>query len=96
MKRNRGFTLIEITIVLAIVGIMWAMLVPRIQEITSGAKLKESGQSFYTVKLYGAHGIVNEWHAKTTSSIEGGGARIVTMDGQTVEVHGVFTVEKNN
>jgi len=50
MKKNKGFSLMELTIVLAILAIIAAILIPTFFNLTDGARLRSDVQSARTIQ----------------------------------------------
>jgi len=49
-KREKGFTLIELLIVMALLGVLVAVMLPKYQDLTPEAKLVASQQNLQTIR----------------------------------------------
>ncbi len=49
-KREKGFTLIELLIVMALLGVLVAVMLPKYQDLTPEAKLVASKQNLQTIR----------------------------------------------
>jgi len=61
MMEQKGFTLMELAVVIAIIGILTAMLLPKFDEVTQAAKISRGKVDFRTIVsalelYYGAKG----------------------------------------
>ncbi|HEZ3959339.1 TPA: pilin [Neisseria meningitidis] len=93
---QKGFTLIELMIVIAIVGILAAVALPAYQDYTARAQVSEAillaeGQKSAVTEYYLNHG---EWPANNSSAGVATSANIKGKYVQSVEVkNGVVTAE---
>ncbi|HFC3307928.1 TPA: pilin, partial [Neisseria gonorrhoeae] len=97
---QKGFTLIELMIVIAIVGILAAVALPAYQDYTARAQVSEAillaeGQKSAVTEYYLNHG---EWPKDNTSAgVASPASNIKGKYVQKVEVNnGVVTDDKNN
>ncbi|HFA1813498.1 TPA: pilin, partial [Neisseria gonorrhoeae] len=95
---QKGFTLIELMIVIAIVGILAAVALPAYQDYTARAQVSEAillaeGQKSAVTEYYLNHG---EWPANNTSAGVASASDIKGKYVQKVEVNnGVVTAQMN-
>ncbi|EMS5386444.1 pilin, partial [Neisseria gonorrhoeae] len=95
---QKGFTLIELMIVIAIVGILAAVALPAYQDYTARAQVSEAillaeGQKSAVTEYYLNHG---EWPKDNTSAGVASPAEIKGKYVQKVEVNnGVVTAQMN-
>ncbi|EMS4224684.1 pilin, partial [Neisseria gonorrhoeae] len=96
---QKGFTLIELMIVIAIVGILAAVALPAYQDYTARAQVSEAillaeGQKSAVTEYYLNHG---EWPANNTSAGVASASEIKGKYVQKVEVKkGVVTATMNS
>ncbi|ENW4352588.1 prepilin-type N-terminal cleavage/methylation domain-containing protein, partial [Neisseria gonorrhoeae] len=95
---QKGFTLIELMIVIAIVGILAAVALPAYQDYTARAQVSEAillaeGQKSAVTEYYLNHGI---WPKDNTSAGVASASKIIGKYVQKVEVNnGVVTAQMN-
>ncbi|ENW2190242.1 pilin [Neisseria gonorrhoeae] len=93
---QKGFTLIELMIVIAIVGILAAVALPAYQDYTARAQVSEAillaeGQKSAVTEYYLNHG---EWPANNTSAGVASASKIIGKYVKQVEVkNGVVTAQ---
>ena len=98
-KMQQGFTLIELMIVVAIIGILAAVAIPSYQDYTKRAHVSEGLQLAGAVKtgvaeFYGANGT---WPSNNTSAGASDGASITGNAVKSVtQVDGVITIVYNS
>jgi type IV pilus assembly protein PilA len=98
MSRNRGFTLIELMIVIAILGILLAIAIPAYSDYTVRARVSEGLNLATTAKT-----VVSETRASTGNfpddNTEAGMADVISstyVSGITVGTGGTVTISFNN
>jgi type IV pilus assembly protein PilA len=67
MKTNKGFTLVELLVVMAIIAILAVVAVPRFAAVTDGAKRSAVTQNFNSLR--GAASMYLAQYGKSASSI---------------------------
>ncbi|HFA1381001.1 TPA: pilin, partial [Neisseria gonorrhoeae] len=96
---QKGFTLIELMIVIAIVGILAAVALPAYQDYTARAQVSEAillaeGQKSAVTEYYLNHG---EWPKDNTSAGVAASSKIIGKYVKQVEVkNGVVTATMNS
>ncbi|MBK1733653.1 pilin [Thiococcus pfennigii] len=97
-KRQAGFTLIELMIVVAIIGILAAIAIPAYQDYTVRAKVTEALNFAAAAKTAVAEYIISTGDEPTSNSEAGIAASISTniVESVTVGANGVITVALQN
>lgn len=96
MKRHAGFTLIELMIVVAIIGILAAIAIPAYQDYTCRAKMSEAVNMLTQAKseLISYYAVKDAWPAATwdgfNSDVDSKYVKSITWDGNafTVTIYG--------
>ncbi len=96
MKRNKGFSLVELMIVVAIVGILAAVAIPKFAELTGPQNKTSDGQVYrYIATQYaGADGkVLNEYKVKSYYNNENH-VTLNLADGTQVVISGVYKIQQ--
>jgi prepilin-type N-terminal cleavage/methylation domain-containing protein len=73
MRKQNGFTLVELMVVVVIIGILASLAIPRFMGVTDKAKLSEFKPILkQAVTLYNAYYQEHETYKTTSGTIEGG------------------------
>ena len=102
--KQQGFTLIELMITVAIVGILAAIAIPSYQDFTVRARVSEVLSSMSACKLNAVefHSANGGWARNDGTTIDqlglcdGGASRHVPEDGVTISAEGLITAETRN
>lgn len=94
MKKARGFTLIELMIVVAIIAILAAIALPAYQDYTVRARVSEAVVLASGVKVTVTENInnINELNSSACNGVDGATTTTVNVSSVTCTGNGVITV----